>query len=101
MVCQTGIGGLGYTKGENMDEPLETDDTRCLLVACIMFFSGLMLGMATGVLLAPQSGTRTRRHLRSMVEDASERANEWVGDAREAVNEVMDRGKKIVKKPSR
>lgn len=79
---------------------METDDTRCLLVAGIMFFSGLMLGMATGVLLAPQSGSRTRRHLLSMVEDASERANEWVDDAKEAVNEVVDRGRKMVKKQS-
>jgi len=77
-----------------------TDDTRCLMVASIMFFSGLVLGMATGVLLAPQSGSRTRRSLLSMVGDASERANEWVDDAKEAVNEVVDRGRKIVKNQS-
>lgn len=79
---------------------MENDDTRCLMVAGIMFFSGLMLGLATGVLLAPQSGSRTRRDLLSLVEDASERANEWVDDARGAVNEVVDRGRKMVKKPS-
>ena len=79
---------------------METDDTRCLMVAGIMFFSGLMLGLATGVLLAPQAGSRTRRDLLSMVEDASERANEWVGDAKETVNEVVDRGRKMMKKQS-
>lgn len=77
---------------------METDDTRCLMVASIMFFSGLMLGLATGVLLAPQSGSRTRRNLLSMVGDAGERANEWVGDAKETVNEVVDRGRKMMKK---
>ena len=82
------------------EEIMESEDTRCLLIAGIMFFSGLMLGLATGVLVAPQSGSRTRRHLLSMVEDASERANEWVDDAKEAVNEVVDRGRKMVKKPS-
>ena len=79
---------------------MESDDTRCLMVAGIMFFSGLMLGLAAGVLLAPQSGSRTRRNLLSMVEDAGERANEWVDDAKEAVTGVVERGRKMVKKPS-
>ena len=83
-----------------VDDQMDADNTRCLMVAGIMFFSGIMLGLATGVLLAPQSGSRTRRHLLSMVEDVGERANEWVDDAKGAVTDVVDRGKKFVRKPS-
>lgn len=71
-------------------------DARCVLVAGMAFLSGLVLGVGTGMLLAPQSGTRTRRHLRTMVEDVGERAGEWVEDAKGTVNEMVERGRKVV-----
>ncbi len=70
-------------------------ETRCAVVAGLTFFSGLIFGLGTGVLLAPQSGSRTRRHLRTMVEDMGERAGEWVDDAKDTMNGVVDRGRKI------
>ncbi len=70
-------------------------ETRCAVVAGLTFFSGLIFGLGTGVLLAPQSGSRTRRHLRTMVEDMGERAGEWVEDAKDTMNDVVDRGRKI------
>ena len=70
-------------------------ETRCLMVAGLTFFSGLILGIGMGVLLAPQSGSRTRRHLRTMMEDMGERAGEWVDDAKETVNDMVDRGKTL------
>ena len=70
-------------------------ETRCAVVAGLTFFSGLIFGLGTGVLLAPQSGSRTRRHLRTMVEDMGERAGDWVEDAKDTMNGVVDRGRKI------
>ena len=70
-------------------------ETRCIVVAGLTFVSGLVFGLGMGVLLAPQSGSRTRRHLRTMMEDMGERAGEWVEDAKETVNDMVDRGKKI------
>lgn len=72
-------------------------ETRCLVVASLTFISGLIFGLGMGVLLAPQSGSRTRRHLRTMMEDVGERAGEWVGDAKETVSDMVDRGKKVAR----
>ena len=70
-------------------------ETRCAVVAGLTFFSGLIFGLGMGVVLAPQSGSRTRRHLRTMVEDMGERAGELVEDAKDTMNGVVDRGRKI------
>ncbi len=70
-------------------------ETRCVFVAGLTFFSGLIFGLGMGVLLAPQSGSRTRRHLRTMVEDIGERAGEWVEDAKDTMNGMVDRGRTI------
>lgn len=70
-------------------------ETRCVFVAGLTFFSGLIFGLGMGVLLAPQSGSRTRRHLRTMVEDMGERATEWVEDAKGTMNGMVDRGRTI------
>lgn len=72
-------------------------ETRCLVFAGIAFFSGIVVGLGTGLLLAPQSGTRTRRHLRSMMEDVGERAGEFMEDAKETVEDLVDRGRKFVR----
>jgi len=70
-------------------------ETRSVFVAGLTFFSGLIFGLGMGVLLAPQSGSRTRRHLRTMVEDIGERAGEWVEDAKGTMNGMVDRGRTI------
>ncbi len=70
-------------------------ETRCAVWAGLTFFSGLIFGLGMGVLLAPQSGSRTRRHLRTMVEDMGERATEWVEDAKGTMNGMVDRGRTI------
>ncbi len=72
------------------------NDTRCLMFAAISFFSGLVIGLGTGLLLAPQSGTRTRRHLRTMMDDVGEMAVEFMDDAIDKVDDIVDRGKKVV-----
>lgn len=47
------------------------------------------LGVGTGILFAPQSGARTRRHLKSLIDDVTE-------DATEAIGDMVERGKRLV-----
>lgn len=48
---------------------------QSVLVTGSAFFVGLLAGGATGLLLAPHSGSHTRRQLRSLAEGISEHAN--------------------------
>lgn len=61
------------------------DNARSLIVGA----TALVIGVGTGVLFAPYSGARTRRHLRSFAEDIAE-------DTAEAVDKVIERGKRLV-----
>jgi len=71
-------------------------DTRYVLFGGLAFITGLVLGTGMGVLMAPQSGTRTRRKIRGFAEDAGERVTELKEDARDAVDHLMERGKRFV-----
>ena len=73
------------------------DDNRCVVFAGIAFLTGIILGISAGLLLAPQTGSRTRRQLKNFVEDASERAEEFVQDTKETVSGMVERGKKFVR----
>ncbi len=72
------------------------NDTRYVLFGGLALITGLVLGTGLGFLLAPQSGSRTRRKLRHMAEDAGERVNEFTEDARDAMNHAVERGKRFV-----
>lgn len=72
------------------------NDTRYVLIAGLSLMVGVVLGTGLGLLMAPQSGSRTRRQLKSMMEDASERAGEFAEDAKEAVTGMVERSKKFV-----
>lgn len=72
------------------------NDTRYVLLAGLSLMVGVVLGTGLGLLMAPQSGSRTRRQLKNMMEDASERAGEFAGDAKEAVTGMVERSKKFV-----
>lgn len=62
---------------------------RSLFLGATAFVTGLGIGVGTGVLFAPQSGARTRRRLKSFAED-------MVEDTAEAVDEVIERGKRLI-----
>jgi gas vesicle protein len=62
------------------------DNARLLIVGSTALVIGLCVGVSAGVLLAPYSGARTRRQLRSFAED-------MVEDGAEAVDKVIQRGK--------
>jgi hypothetical protein len=60
------------------------------------FLTGCLLGGIAGVLYAPQSGTRTRRKLGSLVDDVQEQAGEMAEDASATIQSVVDRGRRAV-----
>jgi gas vesicle protein len=72
------------------------DQAQTAVVASLTFVIGLLAGIGTGLLLAPQSGARTRRQIRSLAEDFGERAGEMAEDAKDAVQGAIDRGKQFV-----
>ena len=72
------------------------NDTRYILFGGLAFITGIVIGTGMGILMAPQSGSRTRRKLRSFAEDAGERVNEFTEDARDAVDNILERGKRFV-----
>lgn len=72
------------------------NDTRYVMLAGLSLIVGVVLGTGLGLLMAPQSGSRTRRQLKNMMEDASERAGELAEDAKGAVTGIVERSKKFV-----
>jgi gas vesicle protein len=72
------------------------NDTRFVIFGGLALITGIVLGTGLGMLLAPQSGARTRRQLRNMVEDVTERAGEFADDAKDTMNDVVERGRKFV-----
>ena len=70
-------------------------DSRCGEVA-VMFLAGLAVGTVAGLLLAPHSGSYTRRQLQNLGEDVKERMSGLAADAKDAVDDVVEKGKPIV-----
>jgi len=66
-------------------------DSRCGEMA-VMFLAGVAVGAAAGLLLAPHSGSYTRRQLQNLAEDVTERMVGLAGDAKDAVDDVMEKG---------
>lgn len=61
------------------------------------FFLGLGLGVAAGVLFAPQSGAETRRLLRDKAEEGTEYVKRRGHDLQETATEAIERGKQGLK----
>ena len=70
--------------------------TSRITLSLIALLSAATLGLVCGLLLAPQSGGRTRRQLQHMALDAKERMEEWTEDARDTVGHIVKQGKKVV-----
>lgn len=60
-----------------------------------LFLSGMVVGAGTGFLLAPESGVRTRRRLRTMAEDLGERVGDVATGVRRRVDRVIECGKRL------
>ncbi len=75
---------------------IDLEETGWLTSGVIGFLSGAIAGLLVGLLIAPQSGSRTRRKLHGLAEDAYERVDEWTDNAKETVENLVERGKKVV-----
>jgi len=71
------------------------EDCRCGEMA-VMFLAGLTIGTMAGLLLAPHSGAYTRRQLQNLAEEVQEQASALASDAKEAVENAVEKGKRIV-----
>jgi gas vesicle protein len=60
------------------------------------FFAGLVAGIGTALLLAPQSGARTRRHLHSLAKDLQEETSHILGDGTTSIGKVIEQDKSCV-----
>lgn len=62
------------------------------------FFLGLGLGIAVGVLFAPQSGEETRRLLKDKAEESVDILKRRTADLQETAAEALERGKQTLQR---
>jgi len=72
------------------------EGTRCTGIGTTAFFAGLFAGIGAGLLLAPQSGARTRRQLESLAKDLQEDTSHMLGNAKISIGNVIEQGKSLV-----
>lgn len=68
--------------------------SRCVLSAFVL---GGIVGAGVALLLAPQSGTETRRKMEELVDDVKEKAADYAGMAKEKVVSTVDKAKELYK----
>jgi gas vesicle protein len=71
------------------DTAMLNDNARSLIVGASALAIGFCVGVGTGILIAPHSGARTRRDLKSFADRMAE-------DTAEAVDKVIDQGKRFI-----
>ena len=59
----------------------------------LSFLVGCVVGGVAGLLIAPQSGARTRRQLAYLADDVRERAEEATDDTAAAIQRVVKKGR--------
>ena len=73
-----------------------TEGTRYTGIGTTAFLAGLLAGVGTGLLMASQSGARTRRQLRNFSKDMQEDASLMLGDAKRSIGKLVEQGKSFV-----
>lgn len=58
-------------------------------IGTMAFVSGVAMGMAAGLLWAPQSGKRTREALQDLATDTLDQAEEWIDTTKETVGDFL------------
>ena len=61
----------------------------------LAFVLGGMVGAGVALLLAPQSGTETRRKIKELADDVQEKATTYAGTAKEKVVSTVDKAKEL------
>jgi gas vesicle protein len=69
---------------------------QCTGMGTTAFFAGLVAGIGTGLLLAPQSGARTRRQLHNLRKDLQEDTGHVLQDARTSIGNMIEQGKSLI-----
>ena len=64
---------------------MDKDDRNIGLVALFSFLIGSAVGAGVALLLAPQSGKRTRRQIMDLAEDVTEQAAEYAGKLKKRI----------------
>lgn len=59
----------------------------------LSFLLGGIVGAGLALLLAPQSGRETRQRIRELVEDAKERAADYVDEVKGKITSTVEKGK--------
>ena len=67
-----------------------------VLMGGFMFLAGMAVGVGTGLLVAPESGARTRRRLREYAEDLGDQITDLADETKVKVGKFVDRGKDLV-----
>jgi gas vesicle protein len=73
-----------------------TSDTKSMWSSVTPFIVGFVSGIGAGILMAPQSGARTRRQLNNLAHDLEKQTDHFVSDARASLGKVIERGKRLV-----
>ncbi|MBI5211861.1 MAG: YtxH domain-containing protein [Nitrospirae bacterium] len=60
-------------------------DENTALVALFSFLAGGLVGAGVALLLAPQSGKKTRKQIREFADDVKEQASEYAEKVKEKV----------------
>ncbi len=71
-------------------------DTRVILCGGLAMVTGILLGTGLGLLMAPQTGRRTRRQIRNYLHDTTDGMKDMAGETKDRMNEFMDKGKRFV-----
>ncbi len=73
-------------------------ERQCILFSTMTFFAGLVVGLSSGILYAPQKGIRTRQKLKNLAEDAAEQVEDWAEDTKHTMDDMVTRAKKVVER---
>ncbi len=71
-------------------------DTRVILCGGLAMITGILLGTGLGLLMAPQTGRRTRRQIKNYLHDTTDRMNDMAGETKDRMNDFMDKSKRFV-----
>ena len=76
---------------------MDNHDSRCSSqTVALAFLGGAIAGAVAGIVLAPKSGEETRREVRGYARKAEEELIEKAKETREALDEMIERGKHFV-----
>lgn len=67
----------------------------------ILFLSGAVIGAATALLLAPESGERTRRRVKRFIEDEKDKLVDTYQDVRAKIEDQAEKIEKKIKKEAK